>query len=878
MKTETPTPILLKDYTPTPYLIDEVYLDVRLAQQRTQVKATLKMRPNEEALEGLGSLYLDGEHLELVGFQLDGTALTAGSYSASETGLTLEDMPGVPFTLEIETICDPSTNTALSGLYRTNNIYCTQCEAEGFRRITYFLDRPDCLSKFTTRIEARRSEAPVLLSNGNLVEEGEIEGTERHFAIWEDPHLKPSYLFALVAGELASVKDTFKTMSGREVELAIYVEPGKEDRCDWAMTSLKASMQWDEERFGREYDLDIFMIVAVSDFNMGAMENKGLNVFNDKYILARPDTATDQDYANIEAIIAHEYFHNWTGNRITCRDWFQLCLKEGLTVFRDQEFSSDLRSRPVKRIADVQQLRAHQFPEDAGPLAHPVRPNSYIEINNFYTATVYEKGAELCRMMQTLLGPENFRAAMDLYFEHHDGDAATVEEFVKCMEEAGERDLTQFFRWYEQAGTPELAVSGNYDSAEKRYELKITQTTASTPGQAKKEPFHIPLYLGLIGSSGADMPLPNSETGLIELTESEQSFIFEGISERPVLSINRDFSSPVKITSNLGEDDQLFLLASDNDPFNRWEAGQTVMMSWLVELTALARSGAKLSRNQKLLSALKQVAADNSIEDAFKIKLLSLPGEQAVANHIGNNLDPGAIHMAHRHAKQSIADGLQKQLRELYENSASDTQYSPDAESAGKRALRNGALDFLANCSDRSGIILAARQVEISANLNDKMGALSSLAHIGGAENEEQLEKFYEANKNDHLLVDKWLTLNALKTGENAIAEVKSLTEHEAFSLKRPNRVRSLIGAFSMLNPLRFNDPSGAGYQLVADIIVQLDGINPQVAARMSSCFRSWRNLETKRRELVREHLEIIKKHPTLSRDLGEMVGRTLKG
>ncbi len=444
MKTESKAPIRLKDYKPSPYLIDTVHLDVRLAQQRAQVRATLHIRPNPGTSESNAPLTLNGEQLELSGLEIDGTTLATGSYKADETTLTIPDVPNSPFTLTVETVCDPSANTALSGLYRSNGIYCTQCEAEGFRRITYYLDRPDILARFTTRIEARRSEAPELLSNGNLIEAGEVAGTERHYAVWEDPHPKPSYLFALVAGDLAAVRDTFTTMSGREVELIIFVEPGKEDRCDWAMASLKESMRWDEERFGREYDLDVFMIVAVSDFNMGAMENKGLNVFNDKYILARPDTATDQDYCNIEAIIAHEYFHNWTGNRITCRDWFQLCLKEGLTVFRDQEFTSDLRSRPIKRIADVQQLRAHQFPEDGGPLAHPVRPDTYIEINNFYTATVYEKGAELCRMMQTLLGEAKFRAAMDLYFERHDGDAATVEDFIKCMEDASGRDLYSF--------------------------------------------------------------------------------------------------------------------------------------------------------------------------------------------------------------------------------------------------------------------------------------------------------------------------------------------------------------------------------------------------------------------------------------------------
>ncbi len=879
MKTDTPVPIHLKDYRPSNYLIEQVYLDVRLAQQRTQVTATLHCVPGPSASPTDRTLRLDGETLDLVGLAIDGEPLAAGAYHVDGESLTITQAPLNPFTLTVETVCDPSANTALSGLYRSNDIYCTQCEAEGFRRITYYLDRPDVLAKFTTRIEARRSEAPVLLSNGNLIEEGSVEGTERHFAVWEDPHPKPSYLFALVAGDLASVQDTFTTRSGRTVDLVIYVEPGKEDRCEWAMTSLKESMRWDEERFGCEYDLDIFMIVAVSDFNMGAMENKGLNVFNDKYILARPDTATDQDYANIEAIIAHEYFHNWTGNRITCRDWFQLCLKEGLTVFRDQEFSSDLRSRPVKRISDVQQLRAHQFPEDAGPLSHPVRPSSYIEINNFYTATVYEKGAEVCRMLQTLLGAADFRAAMDLYLERHDGDAATVDDFVKCMEEASGRDLSQFFLWYEQAGTPELAVTGKYDEGNLRYELKISQATAPTPGQATKKPFHIPLRLGLMSRAGHDLVLPNGQNGLLELTQAEHTFTFEGITEAPVLSINRDFSAPVKITSNTSDDDLLFLLACDSDPFNRWEAGQTCMKSWLISLVDEAKAGQPLSANIPLTEALRQVVNDDTLDDAFKIKLLSLPGESGIANQIGRDVDPGAIHVAHRHAKRVLGRELQSELEAIYEaRTDRDAPYAPDAQSAGRRALGNGALDYLVHGGPEQGIALAAHQAEHSTNLNDTMAALLCLAPVGGDACQQALDGFYDKHKADHLLVDKWLMLNALSTADTAIDDIRALTKHAAFSLTRPNKVRSLIGAFSMSNPVRYNAPSGAGYALVREIITRLDEINPQVAARMSSCFKSWRMLEPGRREKAKAELERIAAHEPLSRDLGEMIARTLKG
>ncbi len=878
MKTESSTPIRLKDYAPSPYLIETVHLDVRLAQQRTLVRAILQIRPNESARGHNAPLELDGEQLELLGLEIDGTALATGSYQVGETSLNISDLPTAPFTLTIETACDPSANTALSGLYRSNSIYCTQCEAEGFRRITYYLDRPDILASYTTRIEARRSEAPILLSNGNLIESGEIEDTERHYAIWQDPHPKPSYLFALVAGDLAAVRDTFKTMSGRDIELVIFVEPGKEDRCEWAMKSLKASMRWDEERFGLEYDLNIFMIVAVSDFNMGAMENKGLNVFNDKYILARPDTATDQDYCNIEAIIAHEYFHNWTGNRITCRDWFQLCLKEGLTVFRDQEFTSDLRSRPVKRIADVQQLRAHQFPEDAGPLAHPVRPDIYIEINNFYTATVYEKGAELCRMMQTLLGDDSFRTAMDLYFERHDGEAATVENFVKCMEDASGRDLSQFFRWYEQAGTPEVTVEGSYDEENRRFDLTLSQATGPSPNQPSKKPFHIPLRLGLIGRDGNDQVLPNTETGLVELTEPELKISFEGINERPVLSINRGFSAPVKINANSSSEDQLFLMAHDSDAFNRWEAGQTYMTDWLTGLVRKAEQGKDPETNPQLAEAFSAVLNAPDLEDAFKSKLISLPGQSSIANHIGKNIDPDAIFAAHTYAKSSLAGALEDKLLEMFRGLESSSGYSPDAQSVGRRALRNSLLDYLARAPSGKGIALAAKQASAAANLNDKMAALTSLAMVGGDECDQALNSFYETSKKDHLLVDKWLTLNALKSGGSAVANIKALTSHEAFSLKRPNKVRSLIGAFSMLNQVRFNDESGEGYALVADIIAQLDEINPQVAARMSSCFKSWSRLEPVRREKAKSELERIVAKDSISRDLREMTERTLKG
>jgi aminopeptidase N len=578
MRPEDPRPVLLKDYAPPPYLIGEVRLEIELDPAATRVRARLKMRRNPKAARA--PLVLDGQKLTLHEVSIDGETLSGNAYQTDGEHLTIPDAPDGEFMLETVTTCGPEANTQLIGLYRSNGIYCTQCEAEGFRRITYYLDRPDVMAVFTTRIVADEKVAPVLLSNGNLTASGKLGG-RRHFAEWHDPFPKPAYLFALVAGDLAHVEDKFVTMSGREVTLRIFVEPGNEDRCAYAMDALKRAMRWDEVTFGREYDLDIFMIVAVSAFNMGAMENKGLNVFNDKYVLARPDTATDADYASIEAIIAHEYFHNWTGNRITCRDWFQLCLKEGLTVFRDQEFSSDMRSRPVKRIADVRLLRSHQFPEDQGPLAHPVRPDSYIEINNFYTATVYEKGAELVRMIHTLAGAKRFRKGMDLYFKRHDGEAATVENFLDALADGAKLDLSQFRRWYAQAGTPEVLASGRYDAARKTYTLKVSQVCAATPGQPLKEPYHIPLAVGLVGADGKDMALSldaeekaSGTTRILNLTERTQTFRFSNVGEKPVPSLLRGFTAPVTLSTNLKARDWVFLMTHDSDPFNRWEAAQ----------------------------------------------------------------------------------------------------------------------------------------------------------------------------------------------------------------------------------------------------------------------------------------------------------------
>ena len=877
----SPQTIYLKDYKPSAFLIDTVHLDINLHPTATRVRSTLRIHRNPDAAEKAGSLVLDGEALELDEVRLDGMKLDDSGYTLTDKTLALENVPDEPFDLEITTFCNPEANAALSGLYRSRGIFCTQCEAQGFRRITYFIDRPDVLSRYTTRIQADLEMAPVLLANGNLIEKSEPGNTGVHHAVWEDPHPKPSYLFALVGGDLRCVRDTFKTMSGRVVELLIYVEPGREDRCAWAMESLKRSMKWDEERFGREYDLDIFMIVAVSDFNMGAMENKGLNIFNDKLILAQPETATDADYAAIEAVIAHEYFHNWTGNRITCRDWFQLCLKEGLTVYRDQEFTSDLRSRTVERIGDVRMLKTHQFPEDAGPLAHPVRPDSYIEINNFYTATVYEKGAELCRMLETILGREGFRAGMDLYFERHDGDAATIEDFLACLADATGEDLTQFMRWYEQAGTPEVIASVNYDAPSKTAEVNVSQVTMPTPGQDRKRPLHMPLRIGLLGQNGADLPLrlesgDEVPDGLLHLREAQQTFRFVDIPSKPVPSLLRGFSAPVKLTTNLGERDLEFLMAHDSDLFNRWQAGQNYALRVLSRATAAIRAGKPCEDPGAFVSALSASLQDRSLEPAYVADVLKLPSESDIAREIGKNVDPDAIHTAREWLKNAIADALRDVLDDLYAANAVDGPYSPEAGPAGRRALRNAALALLAAATGEDGIERVRTHYETAGNMTDAIAALSILTHVAGAEREAAFEDFLEKWKDDHLVIDKWFALQATASLPDSAERVKTLQAHPLFSMKNPNKVRSLIGAFANMNPTGFCRANGSGFRLVADAVLDIDTFNPQISARLLGAFKSWKMLEPSRQTAAKGELDRIKSKDNLSRDLFEIVTKTL--
>lgn len=880
MRTETARPIRLEDYRPPAWLVETIELDVRLDPTATRVRAQMRLAPNPAAAAP-APVVLDGDGLNLVSIKLDGAPLAGENFVATPDQLTIAQPPPGPFRLEIETLVNPSANTQLMGLYRSNGVYCTQCEAEGFRRIMYFPDRPDVMSVYTTRIEAEKAAAPVLLSNGNLVASGDIEGTGRHFAVWRDPFPKPCYLFALVGGALSCVEDRHMTGSGREVALRIYVEPGKESLCGYAMDSLKRAMRWDEEAFGREYDLDVFMIVAVSDFNMGAMENKGLNIFNDKYVLASPETATDADYAHIEAIIAHEYFHNWTGNRITCRDWFQLCLKEGLTVFRDQEFSSDQRSRPVRRIADVRLLRSHQFVEDAGPLAHPVRPALYHEINNFYTATVYEKGAEIVRMLKTMLGPAGFRKGMDLYFERHDGQAATIDQFVQCFADANNADLSQFMLWYAQAGTPEVIVRTHYDASARTFRLDLTQVTPPTPGQPAKDPVVIPLVTGLVGEDGRDLPLIAADgrairDGLVMLTKATDSIVFAGVGRRPVPSLNRGFSAPIKLNADLSTDDLRFLAAHDPDPFNRWQAVQTIATALLVENAKAALAERDFGGDEGLIRALGVILADDTLEPAFVAQCLGMPGEADVAREIGRDVDPDAVFTARTALRAVIGRRLETALVQTYGKTNDRRPFSPDAASAGRRALKNAALDLLAASGAPGHLRLARTQYESADNMTDRMAALGTIALHDPEGRTAALDDFYRRYETDPLVIDKWFALQATIPDPGTLDRVQALMQHPAFSLANPNRTRALIGSFAQGNHTQFNRIDGRGYEFVADIVLALDAKNPQVAARLLASFKSWRAVEARRRLKAEAALRRIERSDALSRDVSDIVQRSL--
>ncbi len=867
MANAKPTTIYLKDYSPAPQSVVHVDMTVQLHLTETRIETVLHVKVREAGKP----MVLDGEGISLVSARIEGVEIQS---VFENNQLTFPTVPQHDFKLEIVQTCNPQANTALSGLYVSNNVFCTQMEAEGFRRFAFMQDRPDVMATYRVRVEASQ-ELSVLLSNGNRVASGSI-GSNRHFVEWEDPHPKPTYLFALVAGNLASVHDQFTTSEGRDVSLGIYVERGKEDRCAWAMDCLKASMRWDEERFGRAYDLDVFNIVAVSDFNMGAMENKGLNIFNDKYILARPDTATDTDYVNIERIIAHEYFHNWTGNRITCRDWFQLCLKEGLTVYRDQEFTSDLRSRAVKRIEDVKTLRARQFPEDQGPLAHAVRPTSYIEINNFYTPTIYEKGAEICRMLHTLLGHEKFGAAMDLYFERHDGQAATVEDFLRCMADASGRDLSQFAKWYEQAGTPIVEVTTNYNAEAEQYQIELKQHTPPTPQQTEKLPLHMPLGLALLDTRGQELELKPNENielrdGLFEFSTATATLTFGNIAERPVLSINRSFSSPIILRQDATENDLLFLAAHDNDSFNRWEASQTIAKRLLID--AYLGKPVDVAR---FANSLKQTINSPSLDDAFKALMLQLPGEAEITVELATDVDAERVHNARKSVLKKISELLIDDLIDIFKTRTVHGTYLPDTASCARRSLKGAALKLLSSADAGEAVQIATSEFEHASNMTAEMNALGSVLDIDGQAVDAMVKRFYDRHHSDHLLLDKWFMLKAARA--RTADDIKALIMHQSFTYKTPNRVYALIGGFTGGNLAGFHAVDGSGYQMLADSIITLNGINPQVAARMANGFRSWGRYDLARRNHARGEMQRILAHEGLSNDVFEIISRTLKG
>ena len=884
MRTTTGQPIRLADYRPPDFLVDHVELDVALAGAATRVVATLSMRPNPAGRPG-AALELDGDELALASCAIDGVSLAPGAYAATPSALTIADPPRRAFKLTIETRLDPAGNTKLMGLYRSGSAYCTQCEAEGFRRITYFPDRPDVLSTYRMRIEAAKAEARVLLGNGNLERAGDCADPARHFAVWADPHPKPCYLFALVAGNLSEVADAFVTTSGREVRLGIYVEPGREGQAGYAMDALKRAMAWDERVYGREYDLDVFNIVAVSDFNMGAMENKGLNVFNDKYVLASPQTATDDDYAGIETVIAHEYFHNWTGNRITCRDWFQLCLKEGLTVFRDQEFSADERSAPVKRIADVRTLRMAQFPEDGGPLAHNVRPEAYHEINNFYTATVYQKGAEVIRMLKALIGRQAFRAGMDLYFQRCDGTAATVEDFLACFAQSSGRDLAGFKRWYGQSGTPLLTLRSVHDAAEATLSVDIAQSQAPTRGQSVKHELTMPIALGLVDAQGGALALRSQDasaqelaSGVFELDGISRRIVFTGVARRPAVSFLRGFSAPARVDDDLSEGDLVALSRFDSDPFNRWQALQSLAMRLLTRACANARAGKPPEAPGAILDAYGAILADAAsakIDAAFAALSLGLPSEADVAREIAADVDPDAIFAARQALLAALARAHAPALAALHDGLADEGPFSPDAASAGRRALRNGALAAICAGDAVEGARRALAQFEGDADMTGRFGALAALSRLPGAARERALGDFAAAHAGDPLVLDKWFALQAQIPEAETLARVEGLMRGAGFSIANPNRVRALIGGFAA-NQTQFNRADGAGFRLLERVVLELDAINPQVAARLLTSMRSWRSLEPKRRDAAREALARIQAQAKLSPDVKDIVTRSL--
>jgi len=862
MRTETPQPIRLADYRPFPFAIEATRLVFDLHPSATRVRAELDVRRTGASGE---PLVLNGERLKLLAVAIDGQPLSANQYATDAEHLTIHETPD-RFVLTTEVEIDPQANKALTGLYMSGGRFCTQCEAEGFRTITYFPDRPDVLSRYSVRIEADGG-LPHLLSNGNLAGQGPLDGS-RHFAEWIDPFPKPSYLFALVAGDLDVLTDTFVTMSGRQVALKIFVDPGQASRATYALDSLKRAMKWDEEAFGREYDLDLFMIVAVRDFNFGAMENKGLNIFNSSLLLADPQSATDADYERIEAVVAHEYFHNWTGNRITCRDWFQLCLKEGFTVFRDQSFSADMRGAAVQRIKDVRVLRARQFAEDAGPLAHPVRPSSYLKIDNFYTATIYEKGSEIIRMLRAILGAEAFRKGCDLYFERHDGQATTVEAFIACFAEASGRDLTNFFGWYEQAGTPSVTIETEYDADARAVTLSLRQSTAPTPGQPAKKPLPIPIAIGLLSQAGEVL----RETEVVLLDQAAMTVRWDGVAAPPVLSALRGFSAPVNLKTDARPSDRYVLLASDTDLFNRWEAGQTLARDLI-----LARAAGQPDEvgEERYAEGLGHALVDDDAEPAFKALLLALPSEPDLAL-MSEPADPQALHEARDALRTRIAIHLGDLLRRLFGEMQNDDEFTPDAQSAGRRALGAACADSLSADPHADNLARLTARYEAARNMTDMVSGLNALISVGGDTRDNAIALFHQAWKQDPMVMDKWFAAQARDPNPDALDRVIALTRNPYFEPTNPNRLRALVSTFANFNPARFHDPSGAGYRFLADQILSVDGFNPMTAARLVEPLGAWRRYKPELGALMRRELERVAAHPDLSKNVLELTTKAL--
>ncbi|HEX3060444.1 MAG TPA: aminopeptidase N [Usitatibacter sp.] len=890
--------IHLKDYTPPAFLVSTISLDVDIRTAQVTIRSTLRIARNPARGTPAAPLVLDGDSLDLVSVSIDGRALQPSEFAVDEKRLAIAKVPDA-FSLETVVRFDPWKNTALEGLYATKSGLVTQCEAEGFRRITYFIDRPDVMSTYSVTLCAAAAEFPRLLANGNLVAHGEgvpqgwfagAGGREApaHWARWEDPFPKPSYLFAMVAANLDLAEDHFTTRSGKKALLQIYVEKGKLDQAGFAMQALKKCMRWDEEVFGLELDLERFMIVAVSDFNAGAMENKGLNIFNTKFILARADTATDYDYYSVDRVVAHEYFHNWTGNRVTCRDWFQLSLKEGLTVYRDQEYSADEYSRPVVRIQEVRDLRNRQFPEDAGPMAHPVRPDSYAEINNFYTSTVYDKGAEVVRMYATLLGKEGFRKGMDLYFQRHDGQAVTCDDFRAAMADANGADLAQLGNWYSQAGTPVVDCSARYDAQAETYTLTLRQSCPPTPGQEHKKPFVIPFAVGLVDLDGRDLAIDidsasifqsprstGSRTAVLAFTREEQDFVFRQVPEQPVPSLLRGFSAPVHMKHDHPDSELTHLMAFDSDAFNRWEAGQTLATRILLAAVEKARRERPIEVPAAFIEAMGRVISDGPRDPAFAAECLQLPGESYLAECMAI-ADPDAIHIARMHVLREIATRYRTRFEGAFRHFSVPGTYSPDASSAGRRSLRNAALYYVSTLDDATSRALAFLELRRAENMTDAMAALSCLANSAGAERDRALSMFHDKWKDEALVIDKWFRVQATSWLPGTLDRVKALSAHAAFDLKNPNRARALLHSFAMENPLHFHAADGSGYAWIAEQVVALDKLNPQVASRLARAFDRFKKYDEGRQAHARSALQSIASAQGLSGNVGEVVQRAL--